>query len=792
MENKVTRPITNEDILGFMAEIRELRKTVAALSRRNTQLETLLTQCSSIGRAPSGTTSTNEEATTEMEVDLQIQGKNKADEKVSNDEDDEEFQLVSRKKKRRTEAPVSPKPAAADEKKTRVPPIILRTKKNWSQIIRFLKECGINILRSQNIKNGVRIQPAGADDYRRITKIFDQKDLPYHSFSLPEEKVLKVVLRGIPETVEMTTVEEDLKKQGFHPTGAFRMKSGKERKPTPLVLVHLPRDESRIYDIKTAADVCVKVETLRRKPGLGQCHRCQKFGHAANRCNAPRKCVACAEDHNGVTKCPKDKKSPAKCALCNGPHPANYKGCPLNPSKGNPTVSPSKAGRLAERSGQTHFGTKKDGSCQRRAETREEDPEGKEFSVQNEEDGHDEPDDQTSGIALEYRRKPKSLEIAVWNADGITNKKDEFEDFLNRHEVDVALVCETHLKPCLSLKIRNYQTYRRDRNDDRKGGTAILIKKSIAHSEIDLPDLQHLEANAITMYTNSGDIRLIAAYNRPGRKLLNDDLRRVFDPRTPTLMAGDLNAKHPAWHSRITNASGRTLNDFADNNQKIVIDAPNEPTHYGPIGRPDVLDIAMFKNIPLVHRITAISELSSDHNPFLVHLGDEFDVDPPKTKSWTDWQVFKEQMTTNMGPLRLIYDSKELDSAVESLTKIIKTSLDGSTRISPLLSQKNSIPEDIKELIREKHRARRRAQNTLSPEDRRVFNQLNARVEEALRKVQNDRWEEKLISLSTEDNSVWRMAKALRSDRKPTPPNHGLQGMVYSPEEKAEAFADNL
>jgi hypothetical protein len=36
------------------------------------------------------------------------------------------------------------------------------------------------------------------------------------------------------------------------------------------------------------------------------------------------------------------------------------------------------------------------------------------------------------------------------------------------------------------------------------------------------------------------------------------------------------------------------------------------------------------------------------------------------------------------------------------------------------------------------------------------------------------------------------MAKALRSNRKPLPPIHGTRGLVFSNEEKAEAFADSL
>ena len=47
--------------------------------------------------------------------------------------------------------------------------------------------------------------------------------------------------------------------------------------------------------------------------------------------------------------------------------------------------------------------------------------------------------------------------------------------------------------------------------------------------------------------------------------------------------------------------------------------------------------------------------------------------------------------------------------------------------------------------------------------------------------------------MSTEDNSIWTMAKVLKTERKPVPPIHGSAGrIVFTDEEKAEAFADSL
>ncbi|CAH1371525.1 unnamed protein product, partial [Tenebrio molitor] len=102
------------------------------------------------------------------------------------------------------------------------------------------------------------------------------------------------------------------------------------------------------------------------------------------------------------------------------------------------------------------------------------------------------------------------------------------------------------------------------------------------------------------------------------------------------------------------------------------------------------------------------------------------------------------------------------------------------------------VPQWIVDLIRAKNLARRLAPAIRDAVDRREANRLGNEVKYALIDHGNDLWERKLESLTAEDNSIWRMAKALRSNRKPLPSIHGTRGLVFSNEEKAEAFADSL
>jgi len=58
------------------------------------------------------------------------------------------------------------------------------------------------------------------------------------------------------------------------------------------------------------------------------------------------------------------------------------------------------------------------------------------------------------------------------------------------------------LQPSAKLNWPNYFVYRKDRDDTPGGGTAIVVKKVIKHSEILHPTLQHMEAATIEISIN--------------------------------------------------------------------------------------------------------------------------------------------------------------------------------------------------------------------------------------------------------------------------------------------------
>lgn len=211
-----------------------------------------------------------------------------------------------------------------------IPPINLTNKSRWVHISKLFKHHNINYTRATNTKDGIRIMPSSIDDHRSMTKLFDKENIEYHTYRLPDEKSLMIVIRGVPVEVEPKDVEEDLIDQGFSPIKITRMTNRRTKAPMPLVLVQLPRSEKRIYDVETIAGMVIQVETLRASPEIVQCFRCQKYGHGQAHCKDSIKCVKCGECHRAY-ECTLTKNEMPKCANCGEQHVASYRGCSKAP-----------------------------------------------------------------------------------------------------------------------------------------------------------------------------------------------------------------------------------------------------------------------------------------------------------------------------------------------------------------------------------------------------------------------------------------------------------------------------
>lgn len=150
------------------------------------------------------------------------------------------------------------------------------------------------------------------------------------------------------------------------------------------------------------------------------------------------------------------------------------------------------------------------------------------------------------------KNQNKKKRIA-WNANGLVQRKQELEDLLYNENIDIALVSEIHFTPRTVLKIRNYSIYTTLHPSDKaRGGTAIIIKESIKHFELEKQSLLYLQATNVSVDDGNNDLTVTAIYCPPQggvAEIKFIDFFRELGNRL--VVVGDYNAKHTHWGSRL-------------------------------------------------------------------------------------------------------------------------------------------------------------------------------------------------------------------------------------------------
>ena len=129
-----------------------------------------------------------------------------------------------------------------------------------------------------------------------------------------------------------------------------------------------------------------------------------------------------------------------------------------------------------------------------------------------------------------------------WNARGLTKSRlEELRTLLNSHDPDIVFLSEPHWKKFFQVKFRNYSTLKKDRNNRRGGGEALLIKKSLQFSASSTFASRTLEVIGAIIHSTSGPVNCLSVY-APRGYCQAEEFTSLVSNSTPFILAGDLNA----------------------------------------------------------------------------------------------------------------------------------------------------------------------------------------------------------------------------------------------------------
>lgn len=396
-----------------------------------------------------------------------------------------------------------------------------------------------------------------------------------------------------------------------------------------------------------------------------------------------------------------------------------------------------------------------------------------------------------------------SLRIMAWNADGIIKHANELEATLKIGDIDICLISETHLTNHTFVNIKNYETHCTNHpSNNARGGSAILIKRSIKHHEEDKYSTEEFQTTTISVQVEGIYLAISALYSPPKHKIKHEQYKQLLSRyKGRFIIGGDFNAKNIHWGSRLTTTKGRELHRALKEMGCEVISTGN-PT-YWPTDRkrkPDLIDFFITKQITRSSlQIEDGVDMNSDHSPIYLTLNGEVNElkhNPRLTNKYTDWAYFKSKLNDTVDVTKEISTIADLEREVETFTQQIQ---DCAWYSTPVVQKKNfhqNYPPEIIELIKNKRKLRKTWQRTRYPLLKTHLNYMSKLINQKIKEIKNVSFNKHLQNLTPDKNSDYSLWKSYKNIHKPimqNPPiKHPNGTWAKSDQEKAEAFAVHL
>lgn len=218
------------------------------------------------------------------------------------------------------------------KKPSKPPPIVLYGVEDVKKLTELLETVAERNQFTYKIvsQSQLRISCSELDVYKKLISLIREKGIIGHTFNRKDQKLYRIVIRNLHHSTPHTAIVESVENTGNKVAGEIiNVRHGPDKKPTSTFFVNIEPgpNNTAVKNIKHIYHQTVIIEDPRKRKTIVQCQRCQQYGHSKNFCMRPYRCVKCAKPHK-TSDCPKlDRTTPAQCALCEGAHPANYKGC---------------------------------------------------------------------------------------------------------------------------------------------------------------------------------------------------------------------------------------------------------------------------------------------------------------------------------------------------------------------------------------------------------------------------------------------------------------------------------
>lgn len=144
--------------------------------------------------------------------------------------------------------------------------------------MRAMSTYEIDFQRAKTVKGGIKVFTNTLRDYNALRELLRAKNREHHSYQLPDERMQRVIIRGLTCDHDPELVAKDLVNiHGIQTVTVVQLVGKKSKQKLNLFLAKTP--DKRIWDIRRIRGLDVSTEQQKRDKILSQCHRCQRYGH---------------------------------------------------------------------------------------------------------------------------------------------------------------------------------------------------------------------------------------------------------------------------------------------------------------------------------------------------------------------------------------------------------------------------------------------------------------------------------------------------------------------------------
>ena len=377
------------------------------------------------------------------------------------------------------------------------------------------------------------------------------------------------------------------------------------------------------------------------------------------------------------------------------------------------------------------------------------------------------------------------------------------EVFLRLNNIDVCLVTETHSTKQTYIKIRGYKTYQTIHPDNKaKGGSAIIIKESIKHYEECHLQSVEMQLTMVGIESVKQKLNLGAVYCPPRYNLKKENYKNLIRHLgNRFILGGDYNAKHVEWGSRLTTTKGRELRK-AIREEGCQFYSTSKPTYWPTDVEkvPDLLDFFITRRVSsnFVY-VEENFELNSDHSAVILTFSERIIKKTKRltlTNATTNWKSLREEVANKINLNVELKTKDDLEVAVENFIKVIQNAAWNNTKLSIQQKIGCNYPNEIRELVKDKRRARRMWQQTRDPHCKNILNKKTQQLRRAIQKLKEESYRSYLENLTAGEDTNFSLWKATRKTKRPNKqiPTIRKQDGTWAKSngEKADAFANHL